>query len=988
MTQTDGAESGERCDLHDGQAFLPAGQDQYRWLINSLREGVWAVDKKGFTTFVNPRMAEMLGYDAAQMVGEHVFSFLDEEGVKVCRRALEARGGGNQQHDLVLRGKDGMQVWATVSTCAIFDERGDYKGMLAGVTDITERRQVAEYQALTARLLEELNRPAEWPEVLEAVIGLIKDFTGLEAVGIRLHEGEDFPYFLAKGFPARFLQAESQLCAREGDGSILRDERGKAVLECMCGRILSGRTDPAMPFFSEGGSFWTNSTTELLAGTTEDGRGARTRNRCNAAGYESVALIPIRADQEIVGLLQLNDGRRNRFTPVMVRFLEQMASSIGLAIRRHEMQEQIRRELTVSRSLAELSNTLIASSTCADEIANMVLHYARLLTGSEHGIIFEVNPGAEIDAVHAPGATITCWRTAASENLPNGFTMGPDGDCSGLWRHALERRRAFFTKCPAEFETAAGPHKAHPALKNLLAVPVIVGGGLVGQVAVANSNGGYTRSDLDTVKRLAELYALAVQRKRAEEELHQARDELERRVQRRTEDLAAANKLLETMFSSIELKVAYMDRDFNFIRVNRAYAEGAGRPQEFFVGKNHFDLYPSRENEAIFREVLRTARPFFAHEKPFEFPHHAGRQAAYWDWSLQPVVGADGLVTGVVLSLIDVTERVSARQEAEKQRVRLFSVLNLLPGYVVLIGPDLSIRYANNTFLELFGDSGGQPCHKVLRGMDRPCDDCPARRVFEKQRPEVWEWTSEDGKCYRIYGYPFSDVDGSQLVLKLGIDITDRKILENQVLEAGVMERRRIGRDLHDSLGQTLTGVAFMSKVLAKRLRKKSLPEAEKAAEIVRQVTDSIALTRSLARGLYPVRLEADGLANALWEFANDTSRRFGISCIFRQGREVLISDNLAATHLFHIAQEAVTNAIRHGGATNILIRLDEDDHSASLTIRDDGRGLGEETQRGEGMGLPIMKYRAGAIGGSLDVSSGPGGGTVVTCSFRKPGCI
>jgi len=876
----------------------------------------------------------------------------------------------------------------------------------AGATDAAEHKQVAEYQALTARLLEELNRPGEWPEVLEAVIGLIKDFTGLEAIGIRLHEGCDFPYFLTMGFPGEFVQAESRLCVRDDDGSIVVDQQGKAVLECMCGNILSGRTDPAMPFFSEGGSFWTNSTTDLLAGTTKSQRGAHTRNRCNAAGYESVALIPIRADEEIVGLLQLNDSRRSCFTPVMVRFLEQMASSIGLAIRRQETQEQLRQELAISKSLGELSSALIASSASADDIANMVLYYAGLLTGSEHGLICAVDPNKDDDAGCTVAATMGGPNAAVGDDEPTGPATGPAGDCSGLWRHAMDSREAFFTNSPAEFEALHGLQKGAAAMRSFLAVPVIVGGELVGQVALANSDGQYTQANLDAVKRLAELYALAVQRKRAEDEIRRARDELERRVQRRTEDLARtvddlqaearerrqaqealseANKLLETVFSSMELKVAYMDRDFNFIRVNRAYAEGDGRSQEFFVGKNYFELYPSEEHKAIFRQVVSTGRPFFAHENPFEFPRRDERAAGRWDWSLQPVVGTGGKVTGVVLSLIDVTERVSARREAENQRVRLFSVLNFLPGYVVLIGPDFSIKYANNTFLELFGSAGGKTCHEVLRVTAEPCDDCPARRVFEKQKSEVWEWTSNEGKCYRTYVYPFSDVDGSQLVLKLGIDITDRKLLENQVLEAGVMERRRIGQDLHDSLGQTLTGVAFMSKVLAKRLRKKSLPEAEKAAEIVRQITDLIALTRSLARGLYPVRLEADGLTNALREFAGDTSRRFGISCVFRRGGDVLISDNLAATHLFHIAQEAVTNAIRHGKAKNILIRLDEDEHSASLTIRDDGCGLGGEIRPGEGMGLPIMKYRAGAIGGSLDVSAGPDGGAVVTCSFRKP---
>ena len=504
----------------------------------------------------------------------------------------------------------------------------------------------------------------------------------------------------------------------------------------------------------------------------------------------------------------------------------------------------------------------------------------------------------------------------------------------------------------------------------------------------------------------ARLIGEIVERKRAEEEVRKARDELERRVQVRTADLAGAldglqgevrerievqkalaeaNELLERMFSSIELMVAYMDRDFNFIRVNRAYAEADNHPPEFFVGKNHFDLYPSEENEAIFRRTLETGQPFFAYEKPFASAQNPERGGTYWDWSLQPVLEADGEVGGLILCLFNVTERIRAREEAENQRRRLFGVLNMLPGYVFLMGPDYSIRFANHTFTDLFGDVGKDACHKVVHGIDRPCPLCPAARVLATQQPTTWEWTSDCGRCYRVYAYPFSDVDGSQLVLKLGIDITDRKVLENEVLEMSVKERRRIGQDLHDSLGQTLTGVAFLSKVLQEKLGKKSMPEASDAAEIAKQINASISLTRSLARGLSPVTLEAGGLMDALREYAADIQELYRISCVFQCDESVLVSDNVVAIHVYHIAQEAVSNAIRHGEARNISVRLDADDNTVNLTISDDGKGLPDGIDAAEGMGLRIMDYRARAIGGALEVTRGPERGTVVRCSFKNP---
>ena len=154
---------------------------------------------------------------------------------------------------------------------------------------------------------------------------------GCDAVGIRLRMGLDFPYYETRGFPPEFVLAEDLLCARNSMNEILRDSDGNPVIECMCGNVICGRFDPAKSFFTEQGSFWTNSTTELLASTTEEVRQARTRNRCNGEGYESVALFPLRLGSENLGLLQINHRERGLFTEAIVAILEQLAESLSLA---------------------------------------------------------------------------------------------------------------------------------------------------------------------------------------------------------------------------------------------------------------------------------------------------------------------------------------------------------------------------------------------------------------------------------------------------------------------------------------------------------------------------------------------------------------------------------------------------------------------------------------------------------------------------------
>ncbi len=142
-------------------------------------------------------------------------------------------------------------------------------------------------------------------------------------------------------------------------------------------------------------------------------------------------------------------------------------------------------------------------------------------------------------------------------------------------------------------------------------------------------------------------------------------------LKQREQALIQTNELLERYFASISTHIAYMDRDFNFIRVNDTYASAGGHPPEYFIGKNHFELYPQSENEAIFHHVVDTGEPFSVLEKPFEYPEYPERGVTYWDWGLLPVKGVEGRVEGLVLSLVDVTERKRAEIQLERQNEEL-----------------------------------------------------------------------------------------------------------------------------------------------------------------------------------------------------------------------------------------------------------------------------------------------------------------------------
>jgi two-component system, LuxR family, sensor kinase FixL len=215
-------------------------------------------------------------------------------------------------------------------------------------------------------------------------------------------------------------------------------------------------------------------------------------------------------------------------------------------------------------------------------------------------------------------------------------------------------------------------------------------------------------------------------------------------------------------------------------------------------------------------------------------------------------------------------------------------------------------------------------------------------------------------------------------------DLSDRKRLERELLEISDREQRRIGQDLHDGLGQQLAGIGFLSKSLENRLAAKDLPEAAEAGQIADLVARTIGQARALSRGLHPVDLKASGLMSALDELAQNVEAIFRIQCKFVCEEPVLLRDNAVAVHAYRIAQEAINNAIRHGRAKEVMVRLERSDSRITLRIEDNGSGIPKAERSSPGMGLRIMNYRANLIGGSLIVERRDPAGTVVECSFNQ----
>ncbi|MHC4192350.1 MAG: sensor histidine kinase [Planctomycetota bacterium] len=209
----------------------------------------------------------------------------------------------------------------------------------------------------------------------------------------------------------------------------------------------------------------------------------------------------------------------------------------------------------------------------------------------------------------------------------------------------------------------------------------------------------------------------------------------------------------------------------------------------------------------------------------------------------------------------------------------------------------------------------------------------------------------------------------------------DRKRLEKELLSISERERQRIGQELHDSIGQQLTGIAFMMEVLGDKLSDKSLSEQVSYAEKINaRVSQATEQTHNLARGLHPIDLDRNGLVSALHELKANTEQLFEVSCTLKCEKAASINDVPVAINLYRIAQEAITNAIKHGKAKKIMIELTSKNGGLTLTVENDGLDFLAGPSHSEGMGLKIMRYRAEIINSSFDIHKGTNGGTIVTC--------
>ncbi len=363
----------------------------------------------------------------------------------------------------------------------------------------------------------------------------------------------------------------------------------------------------------------------------------------------------------------------------------------------------------------------------------------------------------------------------------------------------------------------------------------------------------------------------------------------------------------------------------------------------------------------------------------------AGRQR----WIASRLIRAqtpDGPV--VIGATFDITARRLADDALRATAAMLRSVADSSPDFIAILDLDLKVRFVNRPLR-------GEPPERMVGRLatDYAADpeefSARLRGVLATARSTRFESRApRDDGSEGIFEHRVGPVlDGARVTgaILYSTDITERRGLEREILEISNREQRRIGSDLHDGLGQELTGISLLLGGLASSVRRGTMPRAAELRSLTALVSGAIEQTRTLARGLSPVALDGGGLAHALRALVARTRDLYGLDIRFRSRISPRVTLDAASTgHLYRIAQESLTNAARHAAATTILVQLNVRGQRVALAISDDGRGLGPGATGG--VGLKIMRYRANMLGGELLIGPRPNGrGTRVTCVLSQP---
>lgn len=684
---------------------------------------------------------------------------------------------------------------------------------------------------------------------------------------------------------------------------------------------------------------------------------------------------------------------------------------------RRQAQDELSWESEINAVMAKLASMLISAASI-DDISSLVLEHGKRLTGSEIGFVGHIDPhtGWLVNSTMSGDVWDVC-RVQGKDVVFREYR--------GLWGWVLNNKTSMLTNDPREDSRSGGIPEGHLPIHRFLSAPALFGETLVGQIALANSDRDYTERDLELIERLAAIYAIAVQRKRTEDERERLLTKVEQERQR-AEDLASTLKserdILRVVKENTRAHLAYLDPQFNFVMVNSAYAQGSGYTVEELIGHNHFDLFPNLENQAIFEMVRDSGEAVELRAKPFEYVTQPERGVTFWDWTLTPVKDEAGHVQGLVLSLVDVTDEVRARQqieelatEAQRRAGELGATITAIADGIIAYDPTGEIIHTNAAAQDILGYTGEEkdvPIVDRLRALRMETADGRPLEPWEAVPMKALRGETVRGALLVIHrpperkiwisssGAPIRTPDGR--LIGAVVTMTDVTLLR-QLQQQQEDLLRMVSHDLRAPLtvirahaelldwDQEEAGVSIEERQSTQAI----ITAANRMNNMIQDLVDS---TRLRTHRL-ELRCETIDLASFIDDFLRRMSATFAVDRVKTSLSDGTPKVQADPDRLERILTNLLSNALKYSPAgSEVQVNVGQANGSALVSIRDRGQGIDDEdlphifeplyrakTQRKEslGLGLSIAKMLVEAHGGRIQVESKLGQGS--NFSFTLP---